>query len=60
MLFNSPEFILLFLPIIFFGFFLIARIHHRLAILWLAISSLFFLRLVESEVRLAVGRIGRF
>ncbi len=42
MLFNSPAFILLFLPFVFFGFFWIARAHHRLAALWLAIASLFF------------------
>lgn len=42
MLFNSYEFIFLFLPIVFFGFFLIARNSHRLAALWIAAASLFF------------------
>jgi alginate O-acetyltransferase complex protein AlgI len=42
MLFNSYEFIFLFLPVVFFGFFRIARSSHRLAALWLAAASLFF------------------
>lgn len=42
MLFNSYSFIFLFLPITFAGFFLIARIGHRLAALWLALASIFF------------------
>lgn len=42
MLFNSPEFIYLFLPIVLLGFFLIARASHRLAAVWLASASCFF------------------
>lgn len=42
MLFNSYEFIFLYLPVVFFGFFWIARTSHRLAALWLAAASLFF------------------
>ena len=42
MLFNSYEFIFLFLPIVFTGMFLIARFNHRLAALWLGLSSLTF------------------
>jgi alginate O-acetyltransferase complex protein AlgI len=42
MLYNSYEFIFLFLPIVFAGFFLIARKSHQLAALWLAMVSLFF------------------
>lgn len=42
MLFNSYEFIFLYLPIVFFGFFWIARHSHRLAALWLSAASLFF------------------
>jgi len=42
MLFNSYEFIFLFLPIVIFGFFSVARHSHRLAALWLAAASLFF------------------
>lgn len=42
MLFNSPEFLLGFLPITLLGFFLIARSSHRLAALWLASASFFF------------------
>jgi alginate O-acetyltransferase complex protein AlgI len=42
MLFNSYEFIFLYLPIVFLGFFRIALSSHRLAALWLAASSLFF------------------
>lgn len=42
MLFNSYGFILLYLPIVFTGFFWIARFSHRLAALWLAAASLFF------------------
>lgn len=42
MLFNSYEFICLYLPVVFFGFFRIARHSHRLAALWLAAASLFF------------------
>ncbi len=42
MLFNSYSFIFLFLPVVLFGFFQLARIHHAYAAAWLAISSLFF------------------
>ncbi len=43
MLFNSYEFIFLFLPIILIGFFCIGRYgHKRLAILWLVGASLFY------------------
>jgi len=42
MLFNSYEFIFLFLPVVFFGFFGLARASHRLAALWLAAASMFF------------------
>lgn len=42
MLFNSYEFIFLYLPVVFLGFFWIARGSHRLAALWLAAASLFF------------------
>ncbi|MEN9739392.1 MAG: hypothetical protein RLZZ318_1428 [Bacteroidota bacterium] len=42
MLFNSYEFILVFLPITLLGFFLIGNYSHSTALLWLAITSLFF------------------
>lgn len=42
MLFNTYEFIFLFLPVVLCGFFGIARRNHRLAALWLAAASLFF------------------
>jgi alginate O-acetyltransferase complex protein AlgI len=42
MLFNSFEFLFLFLPVVFAGFFWIARSSHRLAALWLASASVFF------------------
>lgn len=42
MLFNSFEFILLFLPIVFIGFYLIGARSHVLAAGWLAAASLFF------------------
>jgi alginate O-acetyltransferase complex protein AlgI len=42
MLFNSYEFIFLFLPIALFGFFSVARKSNRMAALWLACVSLFF------------------
>jgi alginate O-acetyltransferase complex protein AlgI len=42
MLFNSFEFLLLFLPVVFFGFFAIGAKSFRLAALWLAMASLFF------------------
>ena len=42
MLFNSYEFILLFLPVTFFVFFAIARLGREAAIAWLVVASLFF------------------
>lgn len=42
MLFNSHAFIFFFLPVVFLGFFAIARHSHQLAALWLAGASLFF------------------
>src|SRR5258706_2514184 len=42
MLFNSIPFLLCFLPVTFAGFFVLGRMHHRLAALWLAAASVFF------------------
>ena len=42
MLFNSYVFIFAFLPVVFFGFYAIGRYSHNLALLWLALASLFF------------------
>jgi alginate O-acetyltransferase complex protein AlgI len=42
MLFNSYEFVSVFLPVAFVGFFLIAGVSHRLAALWLGLASLVF------------------
>jgi alginate O-acetyltransferase complex protein AlgI len=42
MLFNTYQFIFFFLPIVFFGFFWIARFSYRMAALWLAVASIFF------------------
>ena len=42
MLFNSYEFLFLYLPITFVGFFRISRRSHSLAALWLTAASLFF------------------
>jgi alginate O-acetyltransferase complex protein AlgI len=42
MLFNSYEFIFLFMPVVFAGFFLIARKSHQGAIAWLSFASIFF------------------
>ncbi|MBU1215239.1 MAG: MBOAT family protein [Gammaproteobacteria bacterium] len=42
MLFNSYSFIFLFLPVVFLGFFQLARLHHAYAAAWLALASLFF------------------
>lgn len=42
MLFNSYEFILLFLPVTWIGFFCIARLSHQLAAFWLAVASVVF------------------
>lgn len=42
MLFNSYEFLFLFLPLTLVGFFLVARFGHEMAIGWLVVASLFF------------------
>jgi len=42
MLFHSAGFIFVFLPTVLVGFFLIGRIHHKAAALWLVGASLFF------------------
>ncbi len=42
MLFNSYEFLLLFLPLTALGYFLLARVRTTLAAGWLALASLFF------------------
>jgi len=42
MLFNSYVFIFAFLPIVFSGFFFLARVDHKIAAAWLTLSSLFF------------------
>ncbi len=42
MLFNSHVFIFVFLPIVLFGFYGIARYSHNLAAIWLTVASLFF------------------
>ena len=42
MLFNSYGFIFIFLPVVLFSFFILARIQQTYAAAWLAISSLFF------------------
>ncbi|SEA15565.1 MBOAT family protein [Variovorax sp. YR216] len=42
MLFNSIGFIFVYLPIVFLGFFFLARRNQKLAAFWLAIASLFF------------------
>lgn len=42
MLFTSISFLLLYLPVVFFGFFAIARFNHRLAAFWLGAASVFF------------------
>ena len=42
MLFNSFEFIFVFLPVVLVGFFLLANIRHSMAIAWLVAASLFF------------------
>ncbi|MFA6301455.1 MAG: MBOAT family protein [Candidatus Paceibacterota bacterium] len=42
MLFNSYEFLFLFLPIVFAGFFWLTRFGHSVSALWLAVASLFF------------------
>src|SRR5690348_11894807 len=67
MLFNSYEFIFLFLPVAAALYFLIGRRSHDLAALWLALASLFFygywnpaylpLLLVSVAVNFGVGRL---
>lgn len=42
MLFNSYEFIFIYLPIVFFGFFFIAKYSVHIAAFWLGVTSLFF------------------
>src|SRR4051794_34702887 len=42
MLFNTPAFVFAYLPVVFVGAFLLGRIHHRLGLAWLALSSLVF------------------
>lgn len=42
MLFNSYEFIFLFLPVVLAGYFFIGKKHDRAANVWLALASLFF------------------
>ena len=42
MLFNSYEFIFVFLPLSFLIFFYAARLHREIAIIWLVLASLFF------------------
>lgn len=42
MLFNSPEFIYVFLPITLIGYFWLAKVSHRIAASWLTAASLFF------------------
>jgi alginate O-acetyltransferase complex protein AlgI len=42
MLFNTYQFIFLYLPVVLFVFFWIARSSHHLAALWLAMASIFF------------------
>lgn len=42
MLFNSYEFLFVFLPVVFAGFFWFARFGHVISALWLAFASLFF------------------
>lgn len=42
MLFNSYEFLFLFLPVVFAGFFWLARFGHSISALWLSLASLVF------------------
>ena len=42
MLFNSYEFLFLFFPVVFAGFFWLARFGQRVSALWLSFASLFF------------------
>lgn len=42
MLFNSYPFVFAFLPLTLIGFFLLLRLHHRMALHWLVLASIFF------------------
>ena len=42
MLFNTFGFIFVFLPVVFVGFFVLAKYSHRWAAAWMALASLFF------------------
>ena len=42
MLFNSVEFLLYFMPVVFVGFFVLGRTSQQGAIAWLAVASIFF------------------
>lgn len=42
MLFNSSVFVFIFMPVVFAGYFLIARKSHQGALAWLAMASIFF------------------
>src|SRR3954452_4275548 len=42
LIFNSFEFIFLFLPIVFLGYFILSKVNFTYAKIWLFISSLFF------------------
>jgi alginate O-acetyltransferase complex protein AlgI len=58
MLFNSHEFIFLFLPLVFTGFFLIGKISHEAAAGWLCLASLLFYASWQlSFVPLLIGSI---
>ncbi len=49
MLFNSYNFIFVFLPIVFFGMFFLGRTSHRLAALWMGLASLTFYAVWDSR-----------
>jgi alginate O-acetyltransferase complex protein AlgI len=58
LLFNSPAFVLIFLPLTLAGFFLIASRNHRAAALWLGIASLVFYGVWNPKfVTLLVGSV---
>lgn len=42
MLFTSYKFIFVFLPLVLMGYYLVTRIHHKLAAVWLCVASLIF------------------
>lgn len=42
MLFNSPEFLFLFLPVTLFGYYLIGKFHSNASLWWLTLASLVF------------------